>query len=429
MNPLRVLTPLCLTMALLGAQAPPAPPAEPMTLDQAIQEALANNANLLAERFNVPLATARLVTARLRPNPVLSLAADYLDIAGTGFSPENNAGPAEGSARVDFVLEGPGKRSTRVAVAELSRSVAELSLLNTIRGVILDVQNAFVDVLLAKEALALAEENQKTLDRVVEANRQRARTDQSAADLLRARLAAMQIRNDAANATSKLHSARHRLELTMGRSAFVHGFDVKGPLRQDKTPIEIEPLRMQAQQSRPDIQAVVRDQARSEADLRSQIAQGKIDYTVGTQFHRQQSPTGTGNSVGFFLSMPLPVFNRNQGEVERARLEHAQLEQRLKALRASVASDVESAYEQYAIAHTLMSNMEADMLEQSREVRRTAEESYLAGKVPLVDYLDAERAYSDTMQSYNEARASYARSLYAMESVTGKNVASASNRN
>jgi outer membrane protein, heavy metal efflux system len=90
---------------------------------------------------------------------------------------------------------------------------------------------------------------------------------------------------------------------------------------------------------------------------------------------------------------------------------------------------VESAYEQYAIAHTLMSNMEADMLEQSREVRRTAEESYLAGKVPLVDYLDAERAYSDTMQSYNEARASYARSLYAMESVTGKNVASASNRN
>src|SRR5205807_3397154 len=214
----------------LGAQTPP----EPITIEQAIQEALANNANLLAERLNVPLATARLVTARLRPNPVLTLDGDYLDILGTGFSSENNAGPAEGSARVDFVFEGPGKRAGRVAVAELSRSVAELNLQNAMRTLILDVQNAFVDVLLAKDTLALAEANQKTLESVVEANRQRAQSgEQPAADLLRSRLAAMQFRNDAANASSRLHSARHRLELVMGRSTFVHEFDVKGPLRRD----------------------------------------------------------------------------------------------------------------------------------------------------------------------------------------------------
>src|SRR5260370_37176863 len=83
---------------LLPAQAPP----EPITIDQAVQEALANNANLIAERMNVPLATARLVTARLRPNPVLTLDGDYLDILGTGFSSANNAGPTAGSGRVDF---------------------------------------------------------------------------------------------------------------------------------------------------------------------------------------------------------------------------------------------------------------------------------------------------------------------------------------
>src|SRR5882724_4352062 len=230
MNLARILILLNAVPVFLGAQTPP----EPITIEQAVQEALANNANLLAERLNVPLATARLVTARLRPNPVLTLDGDYLDVLGTGFSPENGAGPSEGSARVDFVFEGPGKRAGRVAVAELARSVAELNLQNAMRGVILDVQNAFVDVLLAKDTLALAESNQKNLESVVEADRQRAKAgEQSAADLLRARLAAMQFRNDAANAASRLHSTRHRLELAMGRSAFVHLFDVKGPMRRD----------------------------------------------------------------------------------------------------------------------------------------------------------------------------------------------------
>ncbi len=415
----RVFTLFLAASAFLGAQTPP----EPITIEQAVQEALANNANLLAERLNVPLATARLVTARLRPNPVLTVDGDYLDVLGTGFSPQNGAGPAEGSVRVDFPFEGPGKRTGRVAVAELAKSVAELNLQNAMRGVILDVENAFIDVLLAKDALALAEENQKKLEQVVEADRQRAKTgEQSAADLLRARLAAMQFRNDAANAASRLHSARHRLELVMGRSTFVHGFDVKGPMRRDLERVEIQPLRARAQELRPDILSVVRDQARSAADLKLQIAQGKIDYTVGTQYHRQQSSTGTGNSLGLFLSMPLPVFNRNQGEVERVRLELRQLEQRLRAARNLAAAEVESTYEQYAIAGTMLSNLEAEMLEQSRQIRSTAEESYRAGKVSLLEFLDAQRAYTDTMQSYNDARANYARSLYAMEAATGQNV-------
>ncbi len=408
------------TTGMLPAQAPP----EPITIDQAVQEALANNANLIAERMNVPLATARLVTARLRPNPVLTLDGDYLDILGTGFSSANNAGPTEGSGRVDFVFEGPGKRAGRIAVAELDRSAAELNVQNAIRGVIFDVQSAFVDVQLAKEALALAEQNLNDLDKLVEESRKRVQAGElSAADLLRTRIAAMQFRNDAANAASRLHSTRHRLELLMGRLTFVHGFDVKGPIRRDLERVEIQPLRKQAQELRPDILAVVRSQARSTADLKLQLAQAKIDYTVGTQFHRQQSPTGTGNSLGVFLSVPLPVFNRNQGEIERARLEYRQLEARLSALRASVAAEVESSYEQYAIASTMLGNLETDMLEQSREVRRAAEESYRAGKITLLEFLDARRAYTDTMQSYNEARASYARSLYSMEAVTGKSVA------
>src|SRR5262249_46243564 len=139
----------------------------------AVQEALDNNLTLLAERYNLTIADARIVTARLRPNPVLSLSGDHLDLLGTGFNGRNGAGPPEASARVDFVFERGGKREYRIAVAEQSQTVARLQLLNTIRTLMLDIQNAGVDVLLAKANLALAQESLQAFNTIVRANEAR----------------------------------------------------------------------------------------------------------------------------------------------------------------------------------------------------------------------------------------------------------------
>ena len=130
-----------------------------VTIEPAVEEALENNLSLLAERSNLPIADARIVTARLRPNPVLSLGGDYLDLLGSGFNERNGAGPSEASARVDFVFERGGKRESRVAVAEQERVGARLQLLNTIRTLMLEAQNACIEVLLAKETLVLAQES------------------------------------------------------------------------------------------------------------------------------------------------------------------------------------------------------------------------------------------------------------------------------
>src|SRR3981189_1355246 len=102
-------------------------------------------------------------------------------------------------------------------------------------------------------------------------------------------------------------------------------------------------------------------------------------------YHRQQSPSGRGNSMGFFLSVPIPVFNRNQGEIERARVEHQQLEVRLTALGASIAAEVETAYEQYSTSRNMVESLEKDMLQQAREVRNTTEYSYRRGEASLIE--------------------------------------------
>jgi cobalt-zinc-cadmium efflux system outer membrane protein len=191
-------------------------------------------------------------------------------------------------------------------------------------------------------------------------------------------------------------------------------------MRSEPLPFNFEELWRQAINQRPDYQAMLRDQARSVAEIRSQIAQGKVDYTVGTEFRRQQGLAGTGNSLGFFFSAPLPLFNRNQGEIARAREERQQVEARTRALEAGMRNELDAAWSQYETARSLLAHIEGAMLDKARGVLASMEYSYRAGEASLIEFLDAQRAFNDTMQGYNEARAEYARSLYLIDAVTGK---------
>src|SRR5690242_9020646 len=115
-----VLSIVISSAALLQAQTS----SGPVTLDQAINEAMDRNLNLLAARYDVTVADARMITARLRPNPVLSLSGDHFDWLGTGYNAQNNAGPVEYAARTDFLLERGRKREARIAVASQDRELA-----------------------------------------------------------------------------------------------------------------------------------------------------------------------------------------------------------------------------------------------------------------------------------------------------------------
>jgi cobalt-zinc-cadmium efflux system outer membrane protein len=205
----------------------------------------------------------------------------------------------------------------------------------------------------------------------------------------------------------------------MGRTAS-ESFDVTGTLRRDVLPGTLDDLVGQALTSRPDYQAMRSDLARSLAEIRSQIAQGKVDLTLGTEWRRQDGLAGRGNSLGFFLSVPIPIFNRNQGEIERARQEQRQIEARINALEAEIRSEMGSAWEQYSTARTLLTQVENVMLKQSQQVLQTIEYAYRAGQASFVEFLDARRASNETLQAYSDAKAEYARSLFLIESISGK---------
>jgi outer membrane protein, heavy metal efflux system len=168
------------------------------------------------------------------------------------------------------------------------------------------------------------------------------------------------------------------------------------------------------------LKALEREQARSAADVRLQLAQGKIDYTVSGELHRQiAAGAAAGNEWGIFVSAPLPLFNRNQGETERAGQESRQAGARIQALQSDITSQLRSAWQQYTTTGELVDTIERQMLAQARDVRETTAYSYRRGEASFIEFLDAKRTFNETVQSYNEARAEYARSLYTLDALSG----------
>ena len=385
---------------------------------------ISRNLGLLAERFNIGISEARIIQARLRPNPVLSLGGNYLDILGSGFNPSTNAaGPTEVNARVDYILERGSKRQERIAVAEASKAVSQLELLNSTRNLLLDVRSAFTDLLLAKENAALSRASLEAFDQIVAVNKTRADAgDLARVELVRSEVAQLQFSNQVRQTESRVRLARHRLQALMGRLVFDPAFDVSGQLRRDPLVSAKSELTSMALSARPDLDALRRDQARSQAELRLQLAQGKVDYTVGAAVNRQFGVRGlaSGNSVGVFFSMPLPVYNKNQGEIERAKREQEQILARIRHLEQQIQAEVENAFEQQQTARQLLDRIEADLLDRAKRVREVTDFSYRRGEATFVELLDAQRTYNETMQGYNEARAEYGRAMFLIDAITGK---------
>jgi cobalt-zinc-cadmium efflux system outer membrane protein len=416
MRVLAISLSLLLVKPLLG-QAPASSP--PLTIDDAVREALQHNLGLLAQRYNISIAEANLITARLRPNPVFSLGGDHLKLV-PGYNEPSGAGPPEYNIRTDFVLERGGKRQSRIDTASNAIQVAQLQFLDQVRRLIYEVQSAFVDLQLAKANLALAEENLRALTQIVDVNAIRVKSgDLAEVEWVRSRIAALQFRNQVRQAELNVRTQKNRLQFLLGRTILRADFDIAGDFRQEKTVIEAADIRMKAEQLRPDLQSLRREQARSQAELRLQIAQARVDYVMGAEFRRQQGLAGMGNSLGLFFQANLPVFNRNQGEIERVRREQRQIEARIRELQTSITVEAENACEQYRTALNLVNEIERDMLGQARAVRDITEYSYKRGEAALIELLDAQRAFNETMQAYNEARAELARSLFLLDSVAG----------
>lgn len=376
----------------------------------------------MAEKQNVPVAKAREITAALRPNPTVLLTWDYLDWLRRGLSAQNSAGPSEFTPQFNYTWERGGKRERRIALASTVTSIAELRLLDSMRQLGLAVRLACVDFLLAREDVDLAKQNLTVFNDIVQVNEAKVHAgDLAGVELIRTRVAQQQLQNAVAQAQLKLQTARNNIQQLLGRNTHLSEFEVTGSLRSDDMVLTLEEMKKQAGQQRPDLLATRKDVVRADADEKLQQAMAKQDLTTGLLYHHQYGYSN-GRTFGAMITIPLPVYDRNQGEIARAERERTQSQFRVKAMENSIATEVENAWQQYTTAKGLLDRIRGDLLSQARQVRDITEFSYRRGEASLLEFLDAQRTYNDTMQSYNDARADYTRSLFLIDAVTGKSV-------
>ena len=230
------------------------------------------------------------------------------------------------------------------------------------------------------------------------------------------------LRSAVQQAQLQLDQAKTQLQFLMGRASRDPNFEVESDLRRDPVKDSQPDIVRKAVALRPDYLTGIQSQATSQADLRLQVANGRVDYVLGSEYTHQSAGGYNGSSMGFSISMPIRIFNKNQGEIARAERELALAGARRTALEASINLEVERAYRQYRVSRQLLADVETNMLAKARTVRDTTEYSYRRGEATLVEFLDAQRAFNDAMQTFNDARAGYARSLYLIDTVSGETV-------
>ena len=397
---------LCACAGTLDLRAQAIVP-EKLTLADAVRIATARHPSVAAALNDVEIAQADRLTAKRRPNPALTLSSD-------GYPLFESPRPAfangqEFVARLDQEIEIGGRRDLRTKAADVIVETARLRATDRARQLTLEVRRAYFQVVLAKADLEVARGALGEIDRVIDLNRARATQGEiSGAELRRLQVERLRFVDDVFAADLTLRNARAALLTWMNVPDLSATFDVVETLQLPGGVTSIgalaaapnaAALRTQALSMRPDVLAAGREVARTDTETQLQRALRTPNPTVGGGYKRD---FGT-NAVVFGVTMPLPFFNRNPGGVARAEAERRRAENEQTIVTLGVALDVQQAVNAFDIDRQRVQYIEREYLSNARESRDIVLASYRLGAANLIDFLDAQRAFRDTVRTYNRA--------------------------
>ena len=383
-----------------------------------------SNPTLLADTLSVDESRAQEITAFLRPNPTFTLSADGTQIAPAEGVWRPFAGTFE-SPSISYLHERQHKRELRLESAKKATLIAESSHANLQRTLLFNLRGAFVAALQAKAVLRLAKDNLAYYDRVLEISRTRFDAgDIAQIDLDRLELQRVQYESDLQAAEESLENAKIQLLTLLNDRTRIEQFDVTGPFDFSDQLMPRDEFRKIAFDTRPDFKAAVEAIDKAQTDHKLAIANGSTDPTFGAWYTHNSSnnnPFGI-NTLGVSVSLPLRIFDRNQGEKLRTQLDITRNERLRDAAEATVLSDVDSSYATLESDLILLRPYKAKYLQQSVRVRDTILFSYQHGGAALLDFLNAEAEYRSVQLNYLNLVGSYLTAAAQLNLAVGREV-------
>lgn len=425
-RPERPAVPAFGAIDLQAAEADEGPP-DGLDLDAAIERLVRANPELRTQHFEIPQAAADIVTASMRANPLIY--ADATAVPYGEFSPERPGGQTQYDVSITHPFDLSGKRRARTTVAGRAKQVLEAQYADAVRLQIDNLYTAFVDVLAARESLRFSAANVAGLKEILERTLEmRAAGVRTAADVGSIRIQSEGAEAAHREAVGTLRKARRNLALLLDYPVQqADSLEVRGSLRpQGPSPPPDDQLIAVALESRPDVAAYRLGVARARADVRLAQANRYSDvYVTYTPYvFQNNAPFGTKSATSWSaaITAPLPLYNRNQGSIARAKLNVDQTVSGLDRLQKEVAAQVLDADQEYHLSREAVLEVERDQFPAARDILDGARRLYLEGQQSSPEFLDARRVYNETARLYRDVLVRHRRSMLDLNTALGRRV-------
>jgi outer membrane protein, heavy metal efflux system len=391
-----------------------------MTWQEVREEFERSNPTLRAAQIGIDESRAEEVTAFLRPNPDLTLDIDQIDFFSNNPNHYRPFAFAEPFVSVSYLHERRRKRELRLESAQKATIVAQSQLADQERTLVFNLRNAFVQTLQAKAVREMAQQNLAYFDHELSIGQNRYKAgDIAQVDQDRFELQRVTYESDLQTAEVNLRTAKIQLLQLLNNRTPVDQFDVTGPFDFNEQILALDELRRVAMEERPDLKAAVESVDKARTDYKLAVANGSTDPTFGVDFARNP-PIPV--YMGFNVTIPLRIFDRNQGEKARTQLDITKNEKLRDAAQAQVFNDVDSAYATLISTVTLLRPYKAKYLQLAAKVRDTIEFSYQHGQAAFLDFLDSQRDYRSVQVTYLNLVGSYLNAASQLNLAVGREV-------
>ena len=392
-------------------------PSAHITLADALRLAVQHNHALLALRSTILQNQAQEITANLRPNPNLAWDAQFIPL----FNPSNfNSDYFDNNAQFDigasYLFERGKKRQHRLQAAKDATSVTRAQVSDSERTLIFNVAQQFINVILAESTLQFAQQDLDSFQNTVNISDARFKAGaMSEGDFLKIKLQLLQFQTDVSTAKLNRIQALASLRQFLGFESVPDDYEITGDLDYQPENASLLDLKVLASRSRPDLLAAQEGVTAARSQEALARANGKQDLTAGLSY----SHTAGVNSSTVSFSIPLAIFDRNQGEIARTGYAITQAQETASETTQQVSTDVLDAYENLHTTDQIVQLYRGGYVDQAKQSRDISEYAYRRGAASLLDFLDAERTYRSNQLAYRQALANYMLALEQLRQAVG----------
>ncbi len=400
-------------------------PPDGLTLDKAIDVLIHENLDLKSKFYEIPQAKADLLTASLRANPVFY--ADSQLVPYGAYTREKPGGQTQYDINISYPLDVSRKRQARTASAVRATKTVEAQYQDAVRQSIDNLYSAYVDVLQARRTIAFSEASLVGLKKSLSATQDMIKLDRKESDVRKFKIQINQAEQQLLDARVALNKAKQALATQLNISTEeAESIELRGSLKYEGIVLPSTQEMMQiALVNRPDVVAFRLGLERAKSDVKLQYANRFQDVYVLAQPYTLQDNTPFGlkspTSWAIGVTVPLPLYDRNQGNIQRAKMNVTQTQVELSSTERQALQDVRQAEQEFIAAKAAVERIEKLILPDAKYLLDEAFRLY-PSEMAIVEYFAAVQEYNSTARDFLEAQVRFRRAMLDINTAVGQRI-------